>query len=368
MPVIALREREDRVNNFSKETMDMKMVSTENLEVLNYCRSNAYCHDMGREVLNGLTSSPKSLPSKYFYDARGSALFEDICRLPEYYQTRTELSILKKAASAIMENVRRGDLIELGSGAHWKIQTLLEAVPREHLSAIRYVPVDVSESALVEASKELRALFPALNVFGIVADFTRHMEKIPMNGSKLFTFFGGTLGNFSEQEAVRFLKDIAEGMGRRDRLLIGIDMIKPKDTLEAAYNDSRGITSAFNKNVLTVINRELDANFDVADFDHVAFFNEKRERIEMHLQAARPVSVRIERLDLRLAFEEGETIHTEVSRKFSRASAEAMAERAGLAVSRWFTDGKGWFSLVELGRPSSDGDCFAPPTGKEAAC
>ena len=328
----------------------MKMVNTERMEVLNYCMGDTYCYDMKREVYEGLTASRKSLPSKYFYDARGSSLFEEICRLPEYYQTRTELSILREAAAEIMKNFKKGDLIELGSGANWKIKALLDAVDQFLLPGIRYVPVDVSETALLTAAEELLDLYPELNVFGIVADFTKHMEKIPSDGSKLFTFFGGTIGNFLKEDADRFLRNIAELMESGDRFLIGIDMVKAKETMERAYNDSRKVTAEFNKNVLNVINRELNATFDLSDFDHLSFFNEEQEQIEMHLKANRAVAVEVDDLDLQIRIAEGETIHTEISRKFSRESAMRMAAKAGLEIARWFTDERGWFSLIEIKR------------------
>ncbi|MFA5354950.1 MAG: L-histidine N(alpha)-methyltransferase, partial [Thermodesulfovibrionales bacterium] len=290
----------------------------------------------------------KSLPSKYFYDARGSELFDSICRLPEYYQTRTELAILRSSAVSIVEAMREGDIVELGSGANLKIRALLDASFRDCTSDICYVPVDVSESALLESSTELLDIYPGLRIRGIVADFTKHIEKIPSGRQRLFLFFGSTIGNFSDEERRCLLEGIAGLMEPEDRFLLGIDMIKPANLLERAYNDRQGITADFNRNVLQVLNRELKADFETSHFDHLAFYNEEKEQVEMHLRANRDISAEIRGLGLRVEMEEGETIHTEICRKFSMESAEAMAEEAGLRIERSFSDPRGWFSLVEL--------------------
>jgi len=329
---------------------------TERMEIIN-CMNDTFHNDLKRDVLKGLTAPQRFIPSKYFYDTRGSNLFEEICLLPEYYLTRTELSILKDAAPVIMENFQEGDLIELGSGANWKIRTLLDAAYKSYPANIRYVPVDVSESALLGASKRLLEIYPDLKVLGIVADFTKHIGQIPVERNKLFVFLGSTIGNFKEEDSNIFLKNIACLMGPDDRLLLGIDMVKPRETLEFAYNDTQGITSEFNKNILSVINRKLGANFNSDHFDHIAFLNIEKERVEMHLQANRNVSAEIKGLDLSVEIKKGETIHTEICRKFSRESAEKMVNKAGLKTTRWFSDPKGWFSLIELGlQPQTNTD------------
>lgn len=321
--------------------------SLSRIEVLNHL-DNTYRSEMVEDILRGLTASKKKIPSKYFYDARGSQLFGEICELPEYYLTRTEISILEHCAPEVMSSFKKGDLVELGSGANYKIRMLLDVVDASTLQNLRYVPVDVSETALISASGELLKVYPALKVLGIVADFTRHTEVIPQDQPKLIVFFGSTLGNFDEKEGVDFLQHISGVMKQGDRLLIGFDMLKTKKTLEAAYNDSQGITSEFNKNILMVLNRELDADFDPSCFDHKAFFNEEKEQVEMHLQANRRVLAKINDLGLKVELEEGETIHTEISRKFSRENAEDMAFRAGFIITQWFSDPKEWFSLAEL--------------------
>jgi L-histidine N-alpha-methyltransferase len=324
-------------------------LDSERIEIMNYMK-DTFRNDIKRDVLRGLTSAQKSIPSKYFYDAYGSQLFETICSLPEYYQTRTELSILKSSATQIMRGFREADVVELGSGSNLKIRTLLDACFSTDPTDIYYVPIDVSESALVESAAELVDFYPDLKIAGIVADFTRHIERIPVGRERLFVFFGGTIGNFPQGERIGLLKSVAGTMGPDDRFLLGIDMIKPPEMFERAYNDSRGVTAEFNKNILNVVNRELDADFELSHFEHEAFYNAGEEQVEMHLRAKRRIAVEIDGLGMQVSMEKGETIHTEICGKFSRESAVAMAEEAGLKVNRWFTDSRGWFSLVELVR------------------
>jgi len=301
-----------------------------------------------KDVSTGLNASRKSIPSKYFYDERGSQLFEEICSLPEYYPTRTEMSILKLSAPIIMKSFDRGDIVELGSGANGKIRMLLDAAGPSRLSDLRYIPVDVSESALTEASEELLKLYPGLQILGIVADFSMHLETVPCDRKRLIFFLGSTIGNFDEKMREEFLKLVAATMNDRDSFLVGFDMLKPKATIEAAYNDARGVTSKFNKNILRVINRELNADFQTSHFDHVAFFNKDRDRIEMHLRANRNTVVNIEDLELELKIEKDETIHTENSCKFSREGVKELVKKSGMEIKNWYSDEKGWFSLTEL--------------------
>lgn len=320
---------------------------SDRISITNHLR-DTYRSEIRSDISRGITAFQKYLPSKYFYDARGSYLFEQICRLPEYYQTRTELSLLRTSAQSIMGNFSDGYLVELGSGANWKIRTLLDAAWRSRSPDICYVPVDVSEPALKEASKDLPGLYPGLRVLGIVADFTRQICWVPDGRKKLFLFFGSTIGNFLADERVCLLRSVAQMMGPHDRFLVGLDLVKPKDILERAYNDTRGITAEFNKNVLDVVNRELGACFNKDHFDHVAFFNTGKEQIEMHLRAKRKISVEIKNLGMNVIINEGETIHTEISAKFRRESAEEMAFRAGMQIERWVTDPQKWFALIEL--------------------
>lgn len=317
------------------------------IEVRNYLQKS-YCNAIARDAYRGFTASQKYIPSKYFYDTRGSQLFEEICYLPEYYPTRTEISILKHAAPNIMKSFPRGDIVELGSGANRKIRLFLDSAGRERLSHYRYVPVDVSGSALQEASEELQRSYDGLDVVGIVADFTLHMHMIPCDNSRLIIFLGSTIGNFDEKMQWNFLQSVVRSMNHPDRFVIGFDMIKPREILEAAYNDSRGITAKFNKNVLHVLNRELNANFQPFQYEHVAFYNDEKERVEMHLRAKEKTVVTIDDLGLEVTIDKGETIHTENSCKFSRAGVERMVSDAGLAIRGWYSDSKGWFSLAEL--------------------
>jgi len=317
------------------------------IEVRNYLQKS-YCNAIARDAYRGFTALQKFIPSKYFYDTRGSRLFDEISYLPEYYPTRTEIAILKQAAPKIMASFPQGDIVELGSGANRKIRIFLDSAGRGRLSHFRYVPVDVSESALQEASRELQRLYAGLEVVGIVADFTRHMHIIPCDNDRLIMFLGSTIGNFDEEMQWDFLRSVARSMQPRDRFVIGFDMIKPRKTLEAAYNDSRGVTAKFNKNVLHVLNRELNANFQPSQYEHVAFYNDEKERVEMHLRAIKKTVVSIDDLSLEVTLQKGETIHTENSCKFSKDRVERMASDAGLSIRDWHSDSKGWFSLVEL--------------------
>ncbi len=311
------------------------------------CLKDRADREIARDVREGLLAEQKRLPSKYFYDADGSILFEEICRLPEYYVTRTEMALLNEVAGDITADFNNGDLVELGSGANWKIRMLLDAMDRDRRAGTRYVPVDVSESALVEAARDLLDIYPELDVMGVVADFTVDLHRIPRDRSKLVLFFGSTIGNLDHDESRTFLDEVSDSLTPGDRFLLGMDMLKPVEIIEAAYSDAAGVTAAFNKNVLRVVNRELAATFDLDHFDHLAFFNEAEERVEMHLRANRSVSVDIYDLEMQVDFAEGETIRTEICRKFSPESAERMIAEAGMTITRRHTDPKGWFSLAE---------------------
>jgi len=318
------------------------------VEMLDYLHGK-YNNDIARDTRQGLAASQKYIPCKYFYDARGSKLFEAICQLPEYYPTRTELSILRDIAPELMGTFAHKDLVELGSGGNLKIRILLDAAGESNRATLRYIPVDVSESSIVEAAQDLLERYPELQVLGVVADFTSQLDVLPTERPLMFCFLGSTIGNMDEDDSIAFLQSIAGNMKPGDRLLVGFDMAKSKETMEAAYNDSRGVTSEFNKNVLQVLNKELNANFDPSHFDHLAFFNEACSRIEMHLKANRDISVKLESIDMVVEFKSGETIHTENSRKFTKRSIEDMASRAGLCIQKWCSDRDGWFSLVVMG-------------------
>jgi L-histidine N-alpha-methyltransferase len=330
-----------------RERYGLLMSDLRPIQILD-CLQGRYENEIAEDVRKGLTLSQKAIPSKYFYDSRGSKLFEDICKLPEYYLTQIEISILKNIAPKFSQIFRHKDLVELGSGADLKIRTMLDVVGRKTRATLRYVPVDISESAIFNALQSLLELYPELEVLGIVADFTCQLHVIPSHRPAIFCFLGSTIGNFNEAETLVLLRNVAGAMKLEDTLLIGFDMVKSREILEAAYNDSNGVTSEFNKNILNVINGSLHGNFDPCSFDHLAFYNEKYQRIEMHLKANCDFSVRLKDLNLEVDFTAGDTIHTEISRKFKREEIEELASHAGLKIANWYTDSEEWFSLVEM--------------------
>ncbi len=309
---------------------------------------NGAVESVAEEIRQGLCEEQKRVPCKYFYDAAGSKLFERICNLPEYYQTRMEMELLNEHGPEIMDGFSHGDIVELGSGANWKIRKLVTSIDHRRRAGLRYVPVDISHSALIEASSDMLEMYPDMNIMGIVTDFTRNLDRLERERPKLILFLGGTIGNLDENEAQEFLECVAGSMRDDDRFLLGADMIKPAKILEAAYNDSAGVTGLFNKNILTVINRELDADFDHSLFVHRAFYDPRLERVEMHLEACEDMEVEIAGAGIEVAIMSGETIRTEICRKFSRVSLERMVRSAGLRVDRWYTNDDRWFSLTEL--------------------
>lgn len=327
-----------------------RIAQEERLEIVNHLDQD-HRAEMMDLVTQGLTAERKWLHCKYLYDQRGSELFERICETPEYYPTRTEMGILERHGREMMEffDLRGGDLVELGSGGNRKVRLLLDRLSPRARGHLRYVPFDISQAALETAARELLDLYPELTVLGLVADFTRHLDLVP-SGRKLLVFFGSSLGNFSEEASLAFLRAVAATLGRQDRFLLGLDMLKPVETIEAAYNDTQGVTRQFTKNILANLNRELGADFDLDDFEHQAFFNPVRECMEIHLQAQRPLTCRLADLDLAVSFAAGETIHAEIAQKYSPTRAKALFRKAGLTPTRWFSDQKGWFSLVELAR------------------
>ncbi|MER6110351.1 L-histidine N(alpha)-methyltransferase [Streptomyces hirsutus] len=293
------------------------------------------------DVLQGLTGSPRTLPPKWFYDARGSELFEEITGLPEYYPTRAEREILLARSGEIAEASGARTLIELGSGSSEKTRHLLDALPGLHT----YVPVDVSESALTLAGRALAAERPGLNVHALVDDFTGHMTLPGTPGPRLVAFLGGTIGNLLPAERAAFLASVRAMLAPGDALLLGTDLVKDEKVLVRAYDDAAGVTAAFNKNVLTVINRELGADFDPAAFDHVAVWDAEHEWIEMRLRSRDRQTVKIPALDLAVVFGAGEDLRTEVSAKFRKERVREELDAAGLESARWWTDEEGRFAL-----------------------
>ncbi len=288
------------------------------------------------DVVAGLTAKPKWLPPKYFYDAAGSALFDSIVRQPEYYPTRCELGILRDNAPAIASLFAPGSaLIEFGAGSSRKARILLDVTA----SVEAYVPVDISGDFLQRDAVQLRRDFPRLAVLPLVADFTREFELPPAVGSlpRAGFFPGSTIGNFEPHDAAEFLRGAGKMLGPSSVLVIGVDLVKAPDTLHRAYNDSAGVTAAFNLNLLARINRELGGNFDFAAFEHKAFYNREQSRIEMHLASCRRQEVKLN--GVAIAFQAGETIHTENSYKYTISSFQALARGSGWLPLEVWTDG-----------------------------
>jgi len=300
---------------------------------------------LAADVRRGLTARPKRLPPKYFYDDRGSRLFEAICELPEYYLTRTEHALLTDIAAPLIERTRPAQLIELGSGSARKTRLLLDALVRVRPRAT-YVPIDVSEATLRRSAMAMCRAYPALRVHAIVADYERGLPRLGPAGPRLVVFLGSTIGNFVPPDDTDFLRRLKRQLTADDFLLLGVDLVKPVDRLHAAYNDAAGVTAEFNRNVLRVVNRELRADFDPTRFEHVARYDPRAAQIEMHLRAREAHTVHIGALDLAIAFEAGETIHTESSRKFSRDTASAMLGAAGFRLAEWFASPDGAFALA----------------------
>jgi L-histidine N-alpha-methyltransferase len=299
------------------------------------------------DVLDGLTRPFKELPPKHLYDARGAELFDQICTLPEYYPTRTERSILHRYADMIVSRTGMAELVELGSGTAAKTRVLLSAMERAG-TLWRYVPFDVAEQVVRDCTAELAEEYPGMAIHGIVGDFERHLTEIPRpepGRPRVVAFLGGTIGNFPPGARRRFLRALAGLLSNGDYLLLGTDLVKDIDVLEAAYDDAAGVTAEFNRNVLHVLNRELDADFPTEQFEHVAFFDPDREWIEMRLRARRACRVRIGALDLEVDFARGEELRTEISAKFTPDRLRSDYEAAGLELAEWFTDDNGLFAL-----------------------
>lgn len=300
------------------------------------------------DVAEGLTARPKRLPPKWFYDERGSALFEDITELPEYYPTRAEHAILRLRSEEIADAAGAGALIELGSGSGTKTRLLLAAMRRRGRLR-RFVPVDVSGDFLESAARRVADEHPELDVHAVVGDFEKHLGLLPVSdhaGPTLLAVLGSTIGNLEPGPRAVFLRDIRGVLGAGDFLLLGVDLVKDPARLVAAYDDAQGVTAAFNRNVLRVINHRLGADFDPAAFDHLARWNAEHGWIEMLLRSRTDQRVRIPRLDLVVEFAAGEEVRTEVSAKFGREGLGAELEAAGLTPARWWTDPAGDFALT----------------------
>ncbi|MEA2348919.1 MAG: L-histidine Nalpha-methyltransferase [Thermoleophilaceae bacterium] len=319
------------------------------VQIDSYLEGNALA-SMAADVREGLSRDFKELSPKYFYDARGSELFELITEQPEYYQTRSERSILNRRAPEIAEITGAEELVELGSGSASKTRALLFAMAGRG-ALRRYVPVDVSDTVVERCAQELTEQFPDLSVHGLVGDFSRHLIHMPEGEKRLFAFLGGTIGNLYPPERIAFLASIADLMAADDALLLGIDLVKDTRVIEAAYNDAAGVTRDFNRNILHAINLSLGADFQAEYFDHVAFFDREQSRIEMRLRAQRPQTVQIPGAEVTVEFAQGEEVRTEISTKFTAESLGADLDAAGMRLDRFFTDDGGLFGLA-LARPA----------------
>jgi L-histidine N-alpha-methyltransferase len=314
------------------------------LTLSNHLAADSAYEALCRDVRAGLQCSPKSLPPKWFYDSVGSDLFDQITRLPEYYPTRAEAEILRARAAEVASVTGADTLVELGSGTSEKTRVLLDAL--RHAGALRrFVPFDVDASMLSAAAKAIQAEYPGIEIAAVCGDFEEHLAKIPDGGRRLFVFLGSTIGNLVPVAREDFLAGLAAALQPGDSLLLGTDLVKDTSRLVSAYDDAAGVTAQFNRNVLAVINRELNADFDVDAFDHVATWNAVDERMEMWLRAERAQRVRIAAVNLTVDFDAGERVLTEVSCKFRAEGVADELAHAGLRLTRWWTDAAGDFGL-----------------------
>ena len=310
-------------------------------------------HTLGRDarvefiddVRQGLTRTPKALPPRWFYDDRGCELFDEITLLPEYYQTRTEMAILEQHARDIMERIRPASIVELGAGSCTKSRVLIRAA-KGMGSLWTFVPFDISEATLRRSATELSEEFDDLTVYCVTGEFDHHLSQIPRFGRQLIVFLGSTIGNFEPAEADRFLTDVRRLMRPGDHFLIGVDLVKQPEQLIAAYDDSRGVTAEFNRNLLTRINSELEADFDLDAFSHAVRWNAPEHRIEMNLRSQTTQTVRVRGADLTVPFDRDELLRTEVCTKYTRESLEAMLHSVGIQAVAWYTDPADRFGLL----------------------
>ena len=299
---------------------------------------------MVRDVHQGLTHKPKQLSPKYFYDERGSELFEEITQLPEYYLTRAERSLLESRIPEIISQAQPCSLVELGAGSASKTRIILDQM-RSNGCAECYVPVDVSKDFLEATAIQLRADYADIRIMPVVSDITEPFSLPPLAGPTLVAFLGSTIGNFPRQQAVSLLSHIARAMGSTDRFLLGADLIKDAGVINRAYNDSRGVTAAFNLNILARLNRELGADFPVADYEHRAFYNDQQHRVEMHLIARTSHKVNIPTIG-EISVDAGESIRTELSYKYDRTILEDILCASGLVMEQWMPAEDGSFALA----------------------
>ncbi|MDT5110302.1 MAG: L-histidine Nalpha-methyltransferase [Mycobacterium sp.] len=314
------------------------------LSLSNYLAADSAAQALRRDVRDGLTQTPKSLPPKWFYDSVGSDLFDQITRLPEYYPTRAEAEILRARAAEIAIASGADTLVELGSGTSEKTRIVLDAL-RDNGSLRRFIPFDVDSSVLAAASAAIGTEYPGIEIDAVCGDFEEHLDKIPRVGRRLVIFLGSTIGNLTPGPRAQFLSALSDTLQPGDTLLLGTDLVKDTGRLVRAYDDAAGITALFNKNVLAVVNRELHADFDIDGFEHVSRWNAEAERIEMWLRTSTSQRVYVRALDLTVDFAAGEQMLTEVSSKFRPDGVAAELAAAGLRRTHWWTDAAGDFGL-----------------------
>jgi len=302
--------------------------------------------EMIMEIYQGLSAEKKWISSRYLYDDEGARLFNDITGLPEYYLTRIEKGLLAQFASQIIDPEVYTEIIDLGSGDCSKISLLISGIPEAKYRNIKYIPVDVNESSVVNSVEAIKSRFPGIGAEGISTDFLKHNFLLKSTFRRLFCFFGSTIGNFDHPDAVAFLKRLNRYMNSGDILLVGFDMVKDVRIIENAYNDTRGITALFNRNILNVVNTIAGTEFNPELFSHIAFFNHKYSRIEMHLRATENVCTVIPSLSKKIIVEKGDTLHTENSYKYTSDRIENYAKATGLRIHKVFNDPQKWFSLV----------------------
>lgn len=303
--------------------------------------------DNGKDIIFGLTKQPKMIPPHYFYDRQGSQLFEDICQLPEYYPTRTEQGILEQNAVDIAQITQARELVELGSGSSTKTRLLLSAY-QELITPLYYVPIDVSSSILKDSAYSLLTEYPQLKIQGKVATYSQALQQIKTYslGTKMIIFLGSSIGNFDRSECDRFIAEITDTLRVGEYFLLGLDLQKAPEILEAAYNDSQGVTAAFNLNMLQHLNQLFAGDFNLDLFQHQALYNQTDKQIEMYLISQEAQTVNLKTLDLTVHFAEGEAILTEISRKFNLEQMSAYLKEQGLTLVKSYTDTQAWFGLL----------------------
>lgn len=331
-------------------TLEHQFLLDERLKIERLVNSHAPSENQttsGFDVIQGLTQISKTLPPKYFYDDQGSELFEQICELPEYYPTRTEAAILRQYGSEIAQMTGACELVELGSGSSTKTRLLLDAYHALGYP-LHYVPIDVSAGILGISARQLLCDYPSLQVHALVSTYELALEQLTPTSlpTRMICFLGSTLGNLNPQECDVFFSQITEALKVGEYFLLGVDLQKSKQLIEAAYNDSQGVTAEFNLNMLNHLNWRFKGNFDPQSFEHWAFYNEKLNQIEMHLRSLKAQTVRLDALDLTVEFEAGETIMTEISRKFDLGMIQQELQAKGLKSLHVWTDAKQWFGLI----------------------